>query len=45
MSPNAHRCLDALRTDPCWPVRYLVSPETLTVILVHASPRHPEDTE
>lgn len=26
-------------------VRYLVSPETKTVILVHASPAHPKDTE
>ena len=26
-------------------VRYLVSPETSTVILVYASPRHPKDTE
>ncbi|WP_432107218.1 hypothetical protein [Streptomyces sp. AA1529] len=26
-------------------VRYLVSVETSTVILVHASPRHPKDTE
>lgn len=78
--PNAHRCLEALRTDPVsradwnrrhqlrgrhatrewkgsepeqweyeitsggW-VRYLVSPDTSTVILVHAFPRHPKDTE
>ncbi|MER7739463.1 hypothetical protein ABTX34_14225 [Streptomyces sp. NPDC096538] len=26
-------------------VRYLVSPDTSTVILVYASPRHPKDTE
>lgn len=26
-------------------VRYLVSPQTSTVILVYASPRHPKDTE
>ncbi|MDX3247764.1 hypothetical protein [Streptomyces sp. ME18-1-4] len=78
--PNAHRCLEALRTDPLsranwnrqhqlrgrhatkewkgseleqWEyeitsggrVRYLVSPDTSTVILVYASPRHPKDTE
>lgn len=78
--PNAHRCLDALRTAPQsrsnwtrqhqlrgrhatkewkgseleqWEyeitsggrVRYLVSPETSTVIVVYASPRHPKDTE
>ncbi|MFG2867868.1 hypothetical protein [Streptomyces sp. NPDC048338] len=78
--PSAHRCLEALRTDPLsrdnwnrqhqlrgrlatkewkgsaleqWEfevtsggrVRYLVSPETSTVILVCASTRHPKDTE
>lgn len=78
--PSAHRCLDALRSDPlcrsnwsrqhqlrgrhatkAWKgsdleqweyevtsggrVRYLVSVETSTVILVYASPRHPKDTE
>lgn len=78
--PSAHRCLEALRSDPQsrnnwnrqhqlrgklatkewkgsaleqWEyeitsggrVRYLVSPETFTVILVYASPRHPKDTE
>ncbi|NBM19343.1 hypothetical protein [Streptomyces sp. GC420] len=26
-------------------VRYLVGPDTSTVILVYASPRHPKDTE
>lgn len=26
-------------------VRYLVSPQTSTVVLVYASPRHPKDTE
>ncbi|NUT98252.1 MAG: hypothetical protein HOY78_40195 [Saccharothrix sp.] len=78
--PNAHRCLEVLRTDPLshdnwsrqhrlrgrhasrewkgsaleqWEyeitsggrVRYLVSPETRTVVLVYASTRHPKDTE
>ncbi|MFE0701832.1 hypothetical protein [Streptomyces sp. NPDC058872] len=78
--PSAHRCLEALRTDPLsrddgnrqhrlrgrhatrewkgseleqWEyevtsagrVRYLVSSDTSTVILVYASPRHPKDTE
>ncbi|MFE5808167.1 hypothetical protein [Streptomyces sp. NPDC056491] len=78
--PSAHRCPDALRTDPLsrdnwnrqhqlrgrlstkewkgsaleqWEsevtgggrVRYSVSPETATVILVYASTRHPKATE
>ncbi|MFD8885355.1 hypothetical protein ACFV0H_22965 [Streptomyces erythrochromogenes] len=78
--PSAHRCLEALRTDPLsrdnwnrqhqlrgklatkewkgsaleqWEfevtsgdrVRYLVSPETATVIMVYASTQHPKDTE
>ncbi|MFD9517355.1 hypothetical protein [Streptomyces sp. NPDC059979] len=44
---SAHRCLEALRTDLTsgGRVRYLVSPETSTVVLAYASTRHPKDTE